>query len=203
MRAARVFLDWTIDDLSASSGVHAQTIVKIENADARPQKRIEEKLRSALERAGIDFLPDEGVRPRRDLLRVIEGVDPYMQLNEDIWLTLKEKRGEVLFAFVDNGLSPPEVLEIENRMRQDGIEFRSLIQEGGKINYPAREYRCLDSEDFQNNSLVIYADKVAFMINGNEKCFLIRNEILAETMRKMFNALWKKHKAPSNVSNKA
>jgi len=196
IRAARVYLDWTADDLASAAGIHVRTILNIENSNHIPRPENLAAIKEAMEKAGIDFLPDNGIRPRSDLLRVFEGGDPYMQLNEDIWLTLKDRDGEVLFAFVNNELSAPEVLDIEKRMRNSGIKFRSLIQQGTKFIYPAKEYRALESDDFHNNTVVIYADKVAFMINGNEKCFIFRDQSLADTMTKMFNTLWKKHKMP-------
>jgi transcriptional regulator with XRE-family HTH domain len=70
IRAARAFLRWTIDDLAKKADVGLSTIQKVEEVDGEPRivstlqwrsdKRDEAltKIRSALEKAGITFLPE-------------------------------------------------------------------------------------------------------------------------------------------------
>ncbi|MDB5610123.1 MAG: hypothetical protein JWP25_7023 [Bradyrhizobium sp.] len=70
IRAARAFVRWTIADLAKAADVGLSTIQEVEKIDGEP--RIEStlqwrsdarnealtKIRSALEKAGITFLPD-------------------------------------------------------------------------------------------------------------------------------------------------
>jgi transcriptional regulator with XRE-family HTH domain len=70
IRAARAFLRWTIADLAAAADVGLSTIQKVEEIDGEP--RVEStlqwrsdardealtKIRGALEKAGITFLPE-------------------------------------------------------------------------------------------------------------------------------------------------
>jgi predicted transcriptional regulator len=81
IRAARAFLGWTIDDLATAAAVGHSTIQKVEEVDGEP--RIDSalqwrsdardealaKIRSALEKAGITFLPESpqgvGLRGKR------------------------------------------------------------------------------------------------------------------------------------------
>jgi transcriptional regulator with XRE-family HTH domain len=83
VRAARAFLRWTIADLAAAAGIGLSTIQEVEKIDGEPRvvstlqwrsdARDEAltKIRSALEKAGITFLPEspQGVglrgRPER------------------------------------------------------------------------------------------------------------------------------------------
>jgi hypothetical protein len=70
IRAARAFLRWTIADLAAAAGVGLSTIQKAEEVDGEPRvvstlqwrsdARDEAlvKMRAALEKAGITFLPE-------------------------------------------------------------------------------------------------------------------------------------------------
>jgi transcriptional regulator with XRE-family HTH domain len=70
IRAARAFLRWTIDDLATKADVGLSTIQKVEEVDGEPRivstlqwrsdARDEAltKIRSALEKAGITFLPE-------------------------------------------------------------------------------------------------------------------------------------------------
>jgi transcriptional regulator with XRE-family HTH domain len=70
VRAARAFLGWTVADLAKAAGVGLSTIQKIEdiNGTARVESTLQwrsdardealAKIRSALEKAGITFLPE-------------------------------------------------------------------------------------------------------------------------------------------------
>jgi hypothetical protein len=70
VRAARAFLRWTIADLAAAAGIGLSTIQEVEKIDGEPRvvstlqwrsdARDEAltKIRSALEKAGITFLPE-------------------------------------------------------------------------------------------------------------------------------------------------
>jgi transcriptional regulator with XRE-family HTH domain len=66
VRAARALLDWSQADLAAKAGVSTTAINGIERGKADPRVSTLTALRRALEEAGIEFLPDEGVRRRRE-----------------------------------------------------------------------------------------------------------------------------------------
>ncbi len=57
VKAARALLDWSQDDLAKASGVSSPTIGRLEAEDGELGGRAEtgEKLRRALEKAGIEF----------------------------------------------------------------------------------------------------------------------------------------------------
>jgi hypothetical protein len=85
IRAARAFLRWTIVDLATAADVGLSTIQEVEKIDGEPRiastlqwrsdARDEAltKIRSALEKAGITFLPESaqgvGLRGRHKDLR--------------------------------------------------------------------------------------------------------------------------------------
>lgn len=64
IRAARALLKWTANDLADKAGIGVATIRRFETHDGVPsgQVRILEILKSALEKAGVEFIgtPDEG-----------------------------------------------------------------------------------------------------------------------------------------------
>ena len=64
LRAARNALGWSIETLSTATGVSMRTIIRYEDVDGVPPNRSGnlEKLESALEIAGIEFIgtPDDG-----------------------------------------------------------------------------------------------------------------------------------------------
>lgn len=68
LRAARAMLKWSINDLSAKSGIGTTTLKRLEASDGVPnaQVRTIEQLRSVIEEAGIEFIgtPDLGAGVR-------------------------------------------------------------------------------------------------------------------------------------------
>jgi transcriptional regulator with XRE-family HTH domain len=61
-RAARGLLDWTQDDLAREAGVSALTIRNFEGGRTMPNPATMTVLRLAFEKAGIEFLDDDGVK---------------------------------------------------------------------------------------------------------------------------------------------
>ena len=59
LRAARGLLNWTVRDLAERSGVHRNTVTRIET-DATGAGHAIETIRHALEAAGVEFIPENG-----------------------------------------------------------------------------------------------------------------------------------------------
>jgi transcriptional regulator with XRE-family HTH domain len=63
LRAARAFLGWTAGEMERRSKVHRHTVRKIERGLIdKPQRGTLARIIGALERAGVEFLEDGGVR---------------------------------------------------------------------------------------------------------------------------------------------
>jgi predicted transcriptional regulator len=62
VKAARALVGWSQDDLAAHSGVSVPTIKRLEAADGEIGGRAEtgEALVAALEKAGVEFIPENG-----------------------------------------------------------------------------------------------------------------------------------------------
>ncbi|GAB4063953.1 helix-turn-helix transcriptional regulator [Ancylobacter sonchi] len=59
-RAARALLAWSQDQLAEASGVAKATIANFELGKRTPYDRTLTDLRTALEAAGIEFIPENG-----------------------------------------------------------------------------------------------------------------------------------------------
>jgi len=70
IRAARALLNWSARELSERSGVSQSSIHRAERAKARPSMHEQSlaAIKAALERYGVEFLDDSGVRLRPDQL---------------------------------------------------------------------------------------------------------------------------------------
>ena len=61
-RAARALLNWTQGQLADKVGVAAKTIYNFENELRSPHNLSRASIKQAFEQAGIEFLPNDGVR---------------------------------------------------------------------------------------------------------------------------------------------
>jgi transcriptional regulator with XRE-family HTH domain len=62
-RAARALLDWSQDDLAERAGVSRKSLYDFEGGKRSPREATIESLRAALEKAGIEFIPENGGGP--------------------------------------------------------------------------------------------------------------------------------------------
>ena len=59
IRAARGLLNWTVRDLAERSGVHRNTVTRVETEATAPGHSIS-AIRAALEVAGVEFVAENG-----------------------------------------------------------------------------------------------------------------------------------------------
>lgn len=59
IRAARGLLNWTVRDLAERSGVHRNTVTRIETETTGPGHSVA-AIRAALEAAGVEFIAENG-----------------------------------------------------------------------------------------------------------------------------------------------
>jgi transcriptional regulator with XRE-family HTH domain len=75
-RAARGLLNWSQQDLATQAGLGIVTVRQIESGASEPRRATVEMLRQAFERAGVEFIPENGggpgvrLRKRRQLKRL-------------------------------------------------------------------------------------------------------------------------------------
>jgi len=62
IRAARGLLNWTVRDLAEKSGVHRNTVTRLETEATAPGHSIS-AVRAALETAGVIFVAENGEGP--------------------------------------------------------------------------------------------------------------------------------------------
>ncbi|WP_246374424.1 helix-turn-helix domain-containing protein [Gluconacetobacter tumulicola] len=69
-RAARAFIGWSQDQMAVNSGIPKRTIVRFELGEGAPRAATLSAIRTALETAGVEFIPENGggagVRLRKD-----------------------------------------------------------------------------------------------------------------------------------------
>lgn len=193
-------LDWSQKKLADECGVSAPTIKLVETGKTDSTPETLAKIQKAFEQAGLEFLPQNGVRSRDDLLTIIEKRDErddiYLRLLDDMYHSTRGTNAEILHSFIDNSLSPPEVIARERMLRATGISLRHLVRYGDTfLLYPLDEYRYLPKGYYINNPTSVYADKVAFVVQDRhksqvDKIIIIRDQDIANVKRKEFEIIW-------------
>jgi transcriptional regulator with XRE-family HTH domain len=194
--AARSLAGWTAAELAEKAGLSRDAVLKIEAGAVQPREGTLADIRMAFGDAGIEFI-DRGVRWRDDAVRVLDGEDAYLDMLDDIYKTLHKKGGEVLWLCSSDEVTIKGEYEAETRLRDAGIRFRSLIEEGkNETTWPRSEYRQIPSRYFNHNLQVIYGDKVAQVLEGGRRVLLVHNRDLATTARNVFDLIWSQAKMP-------
>lgn len=198
--AARGLLRWSRDDLAEASGIHAQTIKKIETGDTdNPRSNTLDPIIEAFGRKGVEFI-DGGVREKKDKIRILEGQDAYLKLMDEAFHVLRKSIGkkEIIVANADQSLSPNSVIESQNRLLKFGVNMRFTVCEGDEyLLYPLQNYRYIPKDDFLNSLVVIFDDYLAITIRGENKITVIHDDNVAEVFRRQFNKLWNFYKQPT------
>lgn len=204
IRAARGLLDWSQEDLADATGLSIATIRKIESGHISPRGSTMDTIRSSLESAQIEFTPSSGLRLKDNDITTIEGNDAYVQLVDDVYHTMKDKSGEVLFINADPSAANEAEINAALRIKRTGIKWRYLCVEGNThLHYPLEEYRWLPKKYYKRNIQLIYADKVGMgceidvATNTTTKMIIIKSAVLAESNRNLFNFLWENCRRPN------
>lgn len=196
-RAARALLDMKQAELAEQAGISSPALGRFESGESEPRPSTLRALRDVLERAGIDFLDDDGIKRRTDTILSLKGKDANRRMLDDIYQTLRHSGGEVLisglreltpaagddFAFLEYHLE---------RLQEAGITERILVGEGDtNLVAPAHWYRQIPADYFSPATFQLYGNKLALIAWGEEQqVLIIENRLFAEAFRKQFNFAW-------------
>jgi len=194
--AARSLANWTAAELAKHAGLSRDGVMKIEADAVQPREGTLADIRAAFGDVGIEFI-DRGVRWKDDTVNVLEGEDAYLDMLEDIYKSLQKSGGEVLWLCSNDQVPIKGEYEAEVRLRDAGLRFRSLIEEGKtETVWPRSEYRQIPSRYFHHNLQVIYANKVAQVLEGGKRILIVDNRELAAAARNLFDLIWSLMKMP-------
>lgn len=209
IRAARVLVDWAADDLSARIGLSRESIQSIERGDKRPRATTMEKIVRVFNDMGVEFIGDAGVILKDEELVRFTGENAFLKVLDDVVASSRDQTApEALFACVIDELSPSIVIENYRRLRKEGIRMRSLVKEGDSyLMGRMEEYRTLPKQFFHNNPMVIYGNKVAFMIlnaetKADKMAIILSNPHTASAMRNLFEFIWQHCPQPEKTTAK-
>jgi len=198
IRGARGLLGWSMEDLAEKAGLTRITIRQIEGETVQPQEKTLNKLFGLFDKHGIEFLPEEGIKIRKQETRTYSGKAGYRQLLDHVYETLKD--GGVLrqFNYGDSRYAPYEesfVAEHISRMAEiDDLDAKVLEPSGEakkKVNYC--DYRILDKKFMGMAPWYLYGDFLVLSLNeagGKREFVTVHSKLLAERYLREFDIFW-------------
>ena len=201
IKAARVLIDWSQNDLAEAIDVSLPTLRNIEKGGDAKLDTLK-KIKSVLELHGIEFLDNDGLKRRSTVLRTFEGQEGYWKFYDDVYETVKKSGGEILVSNVDEREFDKwlgERWEIQkNRMLdlsgEQDFSIRILVKEGDRhFTVPEyAEYKWTPQDRFSEIPFYVYGNKLAIILfePENVSISIIDNPKIAEAYKKQFNVMW-------------
>lgn len=206
IRAARVYMDWSQDQLAERSGLAVSTIRNIEAGANSPSG----KSAQALERAFadyVDFLPDGGFQPKQEKVTVLKGRTGFVEFIWDVHNVVKAVGGDICVSNVDekdflDALGEEEAQRYKDAMSEleKNFYFKVLIREDDDYFAAGRyaEYRWVKKEEFSNVPFYVYGDRLAILLFDEEpSVYILKNRKIADAYRGQFDILWARSQKPT------
>lgn len=200
IRGARGILNWSQGDLSDRTDISATSIGSIENGLTQARTSTLEIIQKTFEDAGIEFLPNDGIRKKSNLINMYHGEKGFIEFYDDIYQTALSLKGNNVFLVnnVDEKIFLKWGKDIfsshSDRMRKlENITYKILVQEGD-TNFVASayaQYKWLPKEFFSTVPFYVYGEKLAVILFEVEPTVLVfEYTLIADAYRKQFEAMW-------------
>ncbi len=198
VRAARGLLNWTQSELADKCNLTKATIANIENDKHHLTSKTANKIHQAFKSARVEFLINDGIRSKFDIVKTLDGREGVIYLLNDIYDSVKDVGGCVKISGIEKKsltkIINNEYLEMhENRMEKvNNLSSKILSSDGAEdIEYKSyREYRQIPSEYFFPLPIYIYDRKVAFVMLDPLRVLLIENLHLFLVNSNQFDMIW-------------
>ena len=198
VRAARGLLNWTQSELADRCNLTKATIANIENDKHHLTSRTANKIYQAFKGAKVEFLINDGIRSKFDIVKTLDGREGVIYLLNDIYDSVKDVGGCVKISGIEKKSLPKiidnEYFEMhENRMEKvNNLSSKILTSNGAEdIEYKSyREYRQIPFEYFFPLPIYIYDRKVAFVMLDPLRVLIIENLHLFLVNSNQFDMIW-------------
>lgn len=213
IRGARGILNWSQGDLSDRTDISATSIGSIENGLTQARESTLTIIQKTFEDAGIEFLPNDGIRKKTGEVKIYQGRGGFWEFYEDVYQTLSLNPGEVVISNVDERkfekwLGAENIETHVVRIKKlKGISYKILIREGDEYFIATPdfgEYRWMPTEFFSSVPFYVYGQKLAILLFESEPTVIVLDyPSVAEAYRSQFQAFWETSKnAVKNIKKK-
>jgi len=198
IRGARGLLGWSMEDLTDQSGVNRISIRQIENDEVQPQEKTLTRIYGVFDKFGIEFLPDDGVKMRKQEARFYSGKAGYRQILDHIYETVKDGGVIRQFNFGDLRYAPHEESFVSEHIGRlsliKGLDAK-VLESPGETENPVSycSYRYLDKKFKSMAPWYLYGDYLVHSLaeqNGKRELVTIHSRLLAERYLREFDIFW-------------
>lgn len=198
IRAARGLIDWDASMLAEKAGLTRATVGRIEADLVQPHEKTLASIVHVFDLHGVEFLEDEGLRIRKNQVRIFSGKVGYKQFLDHIYDTVKDG-GRIRQFNVSDGKTLPYAEEHAaahlNRMKSIPKLDAHVLTVEGDVNFPATycEYRWLDKANKILIPYYVYNDYLAQSIYKSDhtiEIISIHSKLLAERYVEQFELFW-------------
>jgi transcriptional regulator with XRE-family HTH domain len=210
IRAARGLLDWDASVLAEKAGLTRATVGRIEAGYVQPQEKTLASIVRIFDLNGVEFLEDEGLRVRKNQVRVFTGKTGYKQYLDHIYDTMKDGGRIRQFNVSDSKTLPYAekyaAVHLERMGLISSLDARVLTAEGD-TNFPANycTYRWLSKANKILIPYYVYNDYLAqaiFRSDHTIEIISIHSKLLAERYVEQFELVWDTATVPGNKRNR-
>jgi transcriptional regulator with XRE-family HTH domain len=202
IRAARGLIGWTQDDLGKAAGVARTRVALIEREATNPSADVLNKIRTVLEDAQVEFLPQEGVRFRGPLAYHDDQPGANRRLLEDIIAVASEHKlktgvNDILIYGLreeDAEKSVGDYLDTHiKRLEQAGLRERILCAPSTtSFVAPMSWYRKLPELELSEGPIHVYGERMAVVQwQPKELVTVFESKAIANSVRAMFDQIWR------------
>ncbi|MER2520575.1 MAG: helix-turn-helix transcriptional regulator [Bdellovibrionales bacterium] len=204
IRAGRVLLDMGAAELARLVGVSRVTIQNIEHGvNKRPKIETMQKIVSAFDVAGLEFLSGDGVRRRMTEVTIFEGVDGFAKFHDLVYAHLFERGGEACVCGASSTQFSKYRTDAEMhrarmaQLAQQRKDFRMrILAEQGDKNLPNTgyaSYRWLPRKYFPPVAFYSFGDykaEITFGVDNPPLIVLVKSSAIAHSYNQFFDYAW-------------
>ena len=199
--AARQLLGWSQADLAEKAGISKPSVIRIEKDLNSVKYDVLSQIQHAIEQNNIEFLEDCGVRESKQTLKIYRGQSGFREFYDDLYDTAKNIGGDIcLFNGVSDLVTKwlgNDFVEMHKKRMieiKQNFNYRIIVEEGDTVFFGSSfcTYKSFPKSLFNNKTIYIYSDKVAFLtFRSNElETILLKQKDLADCQRLFFNLAW-------------
>jgi len=202
MRAARAMLDVSQGHVAQYLGIAANTLSKIESGQSDVSGTRLTDIQRFYEREGVEFTSDDGVKWAKNQVVKYEGQQGIREFFDTVYEEFSNGNEVNLFNGVPLLLIKwlgTSYYEMHSKRMNDLKEKPALkiIVEEGENNFIAKgfaEYRWFPKEMFNNKTIYIFNNQVAFFTFKDDDVSIrvFKNAELGASMKVLFNIAWEK-----------
>lgn len=202
IRAARAIIGWSQSDLAEHADLSQTGIARIENGTNQPNSTTLEKIRTAFDKADVEFIDETGVKKRTGEVKTLRGRTGFREFMNDVYEVVNKEGGEICLynAKPENWykfLGEEWYSMHSDRMEEikDKYTFKVSVNEGEELLIGSKfvEYRWFPKEIFNEQSFYAYGSKLAFLKFGEDtvEVTILKNLEFAQGFKALFNIAWK------------